>query len=220
MSPRVAYDPTSPQPGPAHVRNLGGNPSADLPDAALLARFVADRDEVAFAAIVRRYGPMILGLCRRLLGDVHAAEDAFQATFLLLAKKARWLRQPDRLGPWLYGVARRVALKARSAMNRRREVAPVDVAAASSPETNDLRPVLDAAISRLPARYRMPVVLCYLQGLTYAEAAERLRCPAGTIATRLSRARTNCVFCWFGKAWSRLPPDSVPNAGNDGRDRA
>jgi RNA polymerase sigma factor (sigma-70 family) len=172
-----------------HLRSLGGNPAADLPDAVLLARFVADGEEAAFTVLVRRHGPMVLGVCRRLLGDVHAAEDAFQATFLLLAKKARWLRQPDRLGPWLYGVARRVALKVRSATIRRREVAPVDVPAPVTSETHDLRPVLDAAIAGLPARYRVPVVLCYLQGLTYAEAAERLRCPVGTVATRLSRAR-------------------------------
>ncbi len=172
-----------------HLRSLGGNPVADLPDAVLLARFAATGDEAAFEVLVRRYGPMVLGLCRRLLADVHAAEDAFQATFLLLVKKARWLRQPDRLGPWLYGVARRVALKARSAANRRREVAPVDVPAPATAEVHNLQAVLDAAIARLPDRYRVPVVMCYLQGLTYAEAATRLRCPAGTVATRLSRAK-------------------------------
>jgi RNA polymerase sigma factor (sigma-70 family) len=172
-----------------HVRSIGGDRTANLPDAVLLARFAASGDEAAFTVLVRRHGPMIFGLCRRLIVDHHAAEDAFQATFLLLAKKARWLRQPDRLGPWLYGVARRVALKVRAKAIRRREVAPVDVPAAAAPEINDLRPVLDAAIARLPSRYRVPVVLCYLQGLTYAEAAERLRCPPGTVATRLSRAR-------------------------------
>jgi RNA polymerase sigma factor (sigma-70 family) len=172
-----------------HVRSIGGDPTADLPDAVLLARFAATGDEAAFAVLVRRHGPMIFGVCRRLILDHHAAEDAFQATFLLLAKKARWLRQPERLGPWLYGVARRVALKVRAKANRRREVAPVDVPAAIAPDASDLRPVLDAAIARLPSRYRVPVVLCYLQGLTYAEAAERLRCPPGTVATRLSRAR-------------------------------
>jgi RNA polymerase sigma factor (sigma-70 family) len=172
-----------------HVRTLGGDPVADCPDAVLLARFAAGCDEAAFAVLVRRHGPMVLGLCRRLLADHHAAEDAFQATFLLLARKARRLRRPDRLGPWLYGVARRVAIKARSAAYRRREVAAVDLPVAERAMTDDLRPQLDAAIAGLPARYRVPVVLCYLQGLTYAEAAERLRCPPGTVATRLSRAR-------------------------------
>jgi RNA polymerase sigma factor (sigma-70 family) len=172
-----------------HVRGLGGDPVADLPDVELLRRFAAAGDEAAFAEIVRRHGPMILGVCRRLLGDVHLTEDSFQATFLLLARKARWLRRPDRLGPWLYGVARRVALKARAKAAGRREVAAVDLPIPAAAETDDLRPVLDDAIARLPARYRLPVVLCYFQGLTNAEAADRLRCPPGTVATRLSRAR-------------------------------
>src|SRR5438309_7041300 len=104
-----------------HVRGLGSSPVAELPDRDLLHRFSAAGDEAAFAEIVRRHGAMILGLCRRLLADHHLAEDSFQATFLLLAKKARWLRRPDRLGPWLYGVARRVALKARAKAAGRRE---------------------------------------------------------------------------------------------------
>jgi RNA polymerase sigma factor (sigma-70 family) len=172
-----------------HVRGVGGPPADDQPDAALLVDFARTGDEGAFAVLVRRHGPMVLGVCRRLLADTHAAEDAFQATFLLLAKKARWLRHPDRLGPWLYGVAKRVALKARSTASRRREVAAVDVPAPSVDDVNDLRPIIDAAIARLPDRYREPVVLCYLQGLTNVEAATRLRCPLGTVATRLSRAR-------------------------------
>src|SRR5436309_1436096 len=135
-----------------HLRSIGGDPTADLPDTGLLARFAATGDEAAFTVLVRRHGPMIFGLCRRLIADHHAAEDAFQATFLLLAKKARWLRQPDRLGPWLHGVARRVALKVRAKANRRREVAPVDVPSTAAAEINDLRPVLDAAIARLPSR--------------------------------------------------------------------
>ena len=172
-----------------HVRGLGGDPVADLPDDELLRRFASGGDEAAFAEIVRRHGPMILGVCCRLLTDHHLAEDAFQATFLLLARKARGLRRPERLGAWLYGVARRVALKARSKAARRREVAAVDVTALTTTGADDLRPVLDAAIARLPARYRLPVVLCHLQGFTYAEAADRLRCPPGTVATRLNRAR-------------------------------
>jgi RNA polymerase sigma factor (sigma-70 family) len=172
-----------------HVRDVGGPPADDQPDAALLAAFARTRDKTAFAVLVRRYGPMVLGVCRRLLGDLHTADDTFQATFLLLATKARHLRDPNRLGPWLYGVARRVALKARAAVSRRREVATVDVPAPKAGDPMDLRPILDAAIAALPTRYREPVVLCYLQGLTNIEAAEQLHCPLGTVATRLSRAR-------------------------------
>src|SRR5262245_25042301 len=92
-----------------HVRGVGGSPSDDQTDTALLAAFARTGDEAAFAALVCRHGPMVLGLCRRLLTDTHAADDAFQATFLVLATKARRLRDPGRLGPWLYSVSRRVA---------------------------------------------------------------------------------------------------------------
>src|SRR5438270_3387581 len=90
-----------------HVRGLGGRAVAELPDRDLLAEFVKGGDEAAFAEVVRRHGPMVFGVCRRVLGQHQAAEDAFQATFLVLAKKASRLRRPERLGPWLYGVARR-----------------------------------------------------------------------------------------------------------------
>src|SRR5690348_15855505 len=106
-----------------HIRAVSGGAADDLPDPLLLDLFLRHGDEAAFAALVRRHGPMVLGVCRRHLGDLHAAEDAFQATFLLLVRKARSLRRPDRLGPWLYGVARRTAAKARALASRRREVA-------------------------------------------------------------------------------------------------
>jgi RNA polymerase sigma factor (sigma-70 family) len=200
-----------------HVRSIGGAALENLADKELLARFGADGDEIAFTVMVRRHGPMILGLCRRLLADHHAAEDAFQATFLLLAKKARWLRHPERLGPWLYGVGRRVALKARAKAISRREVGSVDVPAKTQSHDDELRPALDAAIATLPSRYREPVVLCYLQGLTYAEAADRLRCPSGTVATRLSRARDRLrvllvrqgVVPSAGVLTSALTPDAM-----------
>src|SRR5205823_3540528 len=152
------------------------------------------RDEAAFAALVRRHGPMVLGVCRRVLRDAHDAEDAFQATFLLLARKAAALRQPDRLGPWLHGVAHRTALKAKAAgVRRRQRERPLDDLPAAGGGDDllwrDLRPVLDDAIGRLPAKYRVPVVLCYLEGRTNAEAARALGCPTGTVATRLARAR-------------------------------
>lgn len=161
-------------------------------DSDLLRHFARHADESAFAEIVRRHGPAVLGVCRRVLRDDHAAEDAFQATFLLLAKKAGSLFAPDRLASWLHGVAYRTALKLRSRLARRssRE-RPFDEAAYLTPDRPDseIGPALDAAIEQLPSKYRVPVVLCYLQGLTNAEAAAALGCPANTIATRLARAR-------------------------------
>jgi RNA polymerase sigma factor (sigma-70 family) len=168
--------------------------AAGLSDGQLLERFVRTADEAAFTVLVRRHGPMVLGVCRRVLRDPYAADDAFQATFLLLVRKARSLRRPDLLGPWLYGVAQRTALKSRTlALRRRLRERPVqDVpAAAVADEVNgrDLRPLLDEAIGALPAKYRTPFVLCHLEGLTYAQAAARLRCPPGTLATWVARAR-------------------------------
>lgn len=172
------------------------NPAAsgELPDAELLSRFVRHRDEAAFAALVRRHGPMVLAVCRRVVRDGHAAEDAFQATFLVLARKAASLRQPELLGNWLYGVAYRTAMKARREAAKRRahethavraqEINPIEEF-----EWRDLRAVLDEEINRLPERYRVPVVLCYLQGQSNAEAARRMGCSRGTVATRLARAR-------------------------------
>jgi RNA polymerase sigma factor (sigma-70 family) len=165
-----------------------------LSDAALLERFAAQRDEGAFAALVERFGPMVLGVCRRILGDEHAAEDAFQAVFLVLARKAASLVRQDLVGNWLWGVAYRTARRAKVDAARwhkcRREVRssmapdPVEELA-----WRDVRPVLDAEIDRLPAKYRQPFVLCYLEGRTNEEAARRLGWPAGTVFTRLARAR-------------------------------
>jgi RNA polymerase sigma factor (sigma-70 family) len=164
-----------------------------LPDRDLLERFARRGDDAAFTLLVRRHGPMVLGVCRRVARDTHDADDAFQATFLLLARKAGCLRQPELVGPWLHGVARRTATKARMASIRRRQRQTTlpDLPATSADECTwrDLRPVLDDAIDQLPARYRTPFVLCYLQGLTYAQAARRLGCPPGTVATRLTRAK-------------------------------
>ncbi|HEX5273187.1 MAG TPA: sigma-70 family RNA polymerase sigma factor, partial [Gemmataceae bacterium] len=161
-------------------------------DRALLDRFARQRDGEAFAALVRRHGPMVLAVCRRLLRHAPDADDAFQAVFLLLVRKAASLRRPEQLGPWLHGVARRVALKARALGSRRREEPLTESPAVSAPDDllwRDLRPVLDDAIRSLPMKYRAPVVLCYLEGMTHAEAARHLGCPPGTLATRLSRAR-------------------------------
>lgn len=178
----------------AHLRHIvGPRGDADSSDAELLRRFAVEQDEAAFAALVRRHGPMVLGVCRRILDDTHAADDAFQATFLLLVRKARSIGRPELLANWLYGVAYRVARKARAAMSRRRthSVYHVDDIPAK-PQVEialDLRPILDEEVHRLPPRYRGPVVLCYLEGKSNDEAARQLGCPVGTVWGRLSRAR-------------------------------
>jgi RNA polymerase sigma factor (sigma-70 family) len=167
--------------------------AGETPDAELLARFVARRDEAAFAALVQRHGPLVFGVCRRVLGDTPDAEDAFQAAFLVLARRARSVSRPELLSNWLYGVAYRTALKARADAARRRarerQVRAVDVAdPADEAARRDLRRVLDDELNRLPQRYRAPVVLCFLEGQTQEEAARRLGCPRKTVTTRLARA--------------------------------
>jgi RNA polymerase sigma factor (sigma-70 family) len=168
--------------------------SAGLPEWHLLQRFVSRRDESAFEALVARHGPMVLGVCRRVLDDPHAADDAFQATFLVLVRKARSLGERDAIGHWLYGVAHRVALRARAdALRRRRREQPGETDLAPSPgtepERSELASVIDAEVHALPAKYRAPVVLCYFEGLTHEEAAAELGWPVGTVKGRLARAR-------------------------------
>jgi RNA polymerase sigma factor (sigma-70 family) len=163
-------------------------------DTELLRCFAERHDQCAFAELVERHGPLVLGVCRRILRDGHEAEDAFQATFLLLSRKAASLGQPDRLGAWLHSVACRIARKAlhrgwRRGVSLRPEHDPPMPVDANAEALRELRPVLDEAICALPAKYREPIVLCYLQGLTNTDAARRLGCPLGTIAIRLSRAR-------------------------------
>jgi RNA polymerase sigma factor (sigma-70 family) len=169
---------------------------ADQPasDAALLERFVRCRDEGAFAALLERHGPMVLGACRRVLGDAHAAEDAAQATFLVLARRAAAVRPPERLAAWLYGVARHLALKCRRADARRRlreakavrSTCPDPLAEVSARE---LLLILDAEVARLPEAYRLPVLLCGLEGLSQEEAARRLGWSPGSVKGRLERGR-------------------------------
>jgi RNA polymerase sigma factor (sigma-70 family) len=173
--------------------------SEDVPggqaDEELLQRFLARRDETAFEALVRRHGPMVLGVCRRILRDPHDAEDAFQATFLVLVRKAASLGRRDLLGPWLHAVARRTACKASTqrASRRAREVpATLDAAAAECPPESvweELRPILDEEVGRLPEKYRVPFVLHHLHGNSYDEVAARTGRPKGTVATWLARAR-------------------------------
>jgi RNA polymerase sigma factor (sigma-70 family) len=162
-------------------------------DAALLARFAACGDGRAFAALVERYGGMVLGVCRRTAGHEQDAEDAFQATFLVLARKAGAIRRRESVGPWLYGVAARVGRKAREASARRQaREATLDealMAGSMAEEADELRPILDEAVSRLPPRFSRPVVLCYFQGQSTEAAARALGCPKGTVLSRLARAR-------------------------------
>jgi len=159
----------------------------------LLKRFVTANDPDAFRALIERHGPMVLGVCRTVLREPHDAEDAFQRTFLVLARRAGTIQHNVTIGPWLHRVALRVARKAR--MKAYQERARERIHATSRPERPfepaDLSfiPSLRDEVSRLPESYRLPVVLCYLEGKTNQEAAAQLRCPVGTIKGRLSRAR-------------------------------
>ena len=160
-------------------------------DGALLEQFVAEGDDSAFEALVARHGPMVLGVCRRILASPHDADDAFQATFLVLARKAAQVRAPDRLGPWLYGVATRVARKARTRAARHRHEPLTEYPARERREAewSDVMPILDAELGRLPSRHRDVLVLCLLEGASAEEAAHRLGCPVGTVKSRLARGR-------------------------------
>jgi RNA polymerase sigma-70 factor (ECF subfamily) len=162
-------------------------------DAALLERFVRGREEEVFAAILRRHGPMVFAVCRRALGNEHDVEDAFQATFLVLARKAASIGVPARLGNWLYGVAYRTAIKARS-MNRQRRAREQGAgtrAAAGGPDEalQHLRSLLDEELNRLPEQYRTAIVLCDLQGQPIKATAKALGWAQGTLASRLARGR-------------------------------
>src|SRR5947207_10829053 len=175
-------------------RLFPARPPEEGSDAHLLDRFVKKRDEAAFAALMQRHGPMVMGVCRRVLRDAHAADDVFQATFLVLVRKAASLRRPHLLGNWLYGVAYRIALQARAAAARQpalgRQVEEMPATEAVDQKVwDELRPVLDEEVNRLPEKYRGPVVLCHLEGKTYAEAARALGWAEGTVSGRLARAR-------------------------------
>jgi RNA polymerase sigma-70 factor (ECF subfamily) len=165
-----------------------------LSDGQLLDRFVELHEAWAFEAIVERYGPLVWGVCGRVLRDHHDAEDAFQATFLVLARRAASIMPREKIGNWLYGVAYQTAMKARATRAKRRvrerpawemtepEAVPDDYA-------DELLSRLDREVTRLPEKYRVPIILCELQGKTHREAAEQLGWPVGTVSGRLSRAR-------------------------------
>jgi RNA polymerase sigma factor (sigma-70 family) len=163
-----------------------------LPDGELLERFITRQDECAFGALLRRHGPMVLGVCRRVLGNIHDAEDAFQATFLVLVRKASSIVPRQQLAGWLHGVAWRTALKARTALcRRRRRERQALRPEAPEPEADlvELLPWLDRELSRLPEKYRLPVVLCELEGRSRKEVARLLGLPEGTLSSRLAEAR-------------------------------
>jgi RNA polymerase sigma factor (sigma-70 family) len=165
--------------------------SEALTDGELLQRFVERRDEAAFAALVRRHGPLVRGVCRHVLADEHTAEDAFQATFMVLACKAGNVAAPETLAGWLHGVAQRTALKTRASAVRWQRAAPLPELADAKAErdSHDISAAIHEEIGRLPERYRVPVVLCCLQGRTHEQAANQLGWPLGTVATRLAWAR-------------------------------
>jgi RNA polymerase sigma factor (sigma-70 family) len=178
-----------------HLRKvLFEQDGAGLSDGQLLDRFIEQRDEAAAAALVRRHGRMVWGVCRRILGNHHDAEDAFQATFLVLVRRASVIAPREMVGNWLYGVAYQTALKARATLNKRR-IRERQIAALSEIEVEprhiqrELQAILDQELSRLPSIYRIVILLCDLEGRTRREAAQQLGLPPGTIAARLTRGR-------------------------------
>src|SRR5262245_11638873 len=167
-------------------------PSAEGTDADLLSRFVATCDPQAFAELVRRHGPMVLGVCRRSLGDTPDADDAFQAVWLVLVRKARSVAPRNKVGNWLYGVAARTAahVRGKSAKRRKQQELPdVPDPRQSDPDAAEIAAVVDAELSQLPDKYRTAVVLCELEARSLKDAADQLGVPLGTVASRLARGR-------------------------------
>jgi RNA polymerase sigma factor (sigma-70 family) len=159
-----------------------------------LEAFIVRREERAFAALVHRHGPMVLNVCRRVLRDAFAAEDAFQATFFVLARKAQAVGNRELVGHWLYRVAYHAALRAKATSQRQRlterQVSDMSRRELScEPNGDELQPLLDEELNRLPEKYRIPLVLCELEGRTRKEVARNLGCPEGTLSSRLARAR-------------------------------
>ncbi|MCI0461673.1 MAG: sigma-70 family RNA polymerase sigma factor, partial [Gemmataceae bacterium] len=177
------------------IRTIAASPEAgELTDGLLLERFARLRDEAAFTALVARHGPLVFGVCRRLLHREQDAEDAFQATFLVLVRQAGSIAKRESVASWLYGVAYRVACKARGrrARQQARETGLRDLPGAEPTAEvlrRDLAAVLDEEVNRLPEKYRLPIILCYLEGKTNEQAARLLGCPLGTITAQLCRAR-------------------------------
>jgi RNA polymerase sigma factor (sigma-70 family) len=205
---------TNPSPVAALIRQLASrHASADTEDGELLRRFAATGDANAFELLLWRHERMVMGVCRRVLRNAHDAEDAFQATFLVLARKARSIAARRAVTTWLYAVAYRVALNALK--ERTRRLARVgslpdgtEPIAPTQPGQPDLGGLLDEAVNDLPTRYRGAVVLCLLEGRSHAEAARVLRCPAGTVASRLARAKAR-LRAWLGRHGVRGPAGAL-----------
>jgi RNA polymerase sigma factor (sigma-70 family) len=176
------------------VRRVVHSCDGGLSDAQLLQRFATCRDEAAFEVLVWRHGPMVLGVGRRVLHELSDAEDVLQATFLALVRQATSISRGESLASWLYRVAYRIALRART-QREKRPVGQVAVEEVPAPHPRkddpwrEIFPVLDEELRRLPEKYRTPLVLAYLQGLTNREVAEQIGCPIGTVFTRLARGR-------------------------------
>jgi RNA polymerase sigma factor (sigma-70 family) len=177
-----------------HLRQVAARTGLGAPtDAELLDRFVSGQEEDAFTILVRRHGPMVLGVCLRVLHHKQDAEDAFQATFLTLVRKGHGIRERGALASWLYRVAFRAALRLKGSTGKHNAEPLTEVPVEADPVADaawrELRPVLDTEVQRLPQKYRAPIVLCYLEGKTYEEAADTLGCPKGTVAIRLLRGK-------------------------------
>jgi RNA polymerase sigma factor (sigma-70 family) len=167
-------------------------------DGELLDQYVRSREEAAFAELMRRHGRMVWGVCRRLLGSHHDAEDAYQATFLVLSRKAASVIPREAVANWLFGVARQTALKARMTMMKRRarekQMTTMPEPCSKEQELWDnIRPLLDQEMGHLPAKYRVLIILCDLEGMTLKEVARQFDLPQGTVASRLATARTMLV---------------------------
>jgi RNA polymerase sigma factor (sigma-70 family) len=175
--------------------SLVGGASGACTDAELLGRYLDGQDPEAFEAMLARHGPRVLRVCRQVLGRSADAEDAFQSTFLLLARKAGSIRRRESLGHWLHGVAHRVAVRSRANARRReaRErvlpIRPDGPPPGAETDLDELRQALHEEIDRLPERLRRPILLCYLEGRTTADAARLVGCPASTLKERLSTGR-------------------------------
>ena len=207
---------------------IDGGTVAGLTDGQLLERFASHRGaeaEPAFTALVTRHGPLVFGVCQSLLRNPHDAEDAFQATFMVLARKAGSIRQPDRLGPWLHGVAHRTARRLKD-KNARRKSYEAEAAVysdrahrssgssqhPSALANHDEIEALHREIERLPARYKTAIVLCDLQGLTHEEAARRLGRRVSTISSQVSRAENGCAAGSIAAGWPTRAELSLPRS--------
>ena len=188
-----------------------------ISDALLLQRFTAAQDEAAFELLVWRHGRMVFNICRRVLRDTHAAEDAFQASFLVLARRAASISRRDSLAGWLHRVAYRIALagKTRTAGPLVRngggvlELLPGGSDPAAEAGWREIRRLIDEEVNGLPAKYRVPFILCYFQGQSNTEAARELGCPVGTVESRLVWARGDCAR--LVRAASSCRPGCLPS---------